>query len=130
TVNGQVQNIAPSIPGTYTYNVLAVDDDLGCVAASSVEVTVNPIPFISDAFATQSVICSGGSTTLVAQSIMDLPGDVTIGTGTSTTTTYSSFRAGSAVSRFQYLFTAHELAAAGIGAGPISSISFDVTSPG
>jgi hypothetical protein len=60
------------------------------------------------------------------------PGTVTVGTATTTTssmgiTPYGSFYEGA---RTQYLFTADELRALGMGAGPISGLSFNVTASG
>ncbi len=76
------------------------------------------------ATAAPTVVCSGSPATLTAS--VNKPGNAQIGTGTSTTTTYPYYRLYGS-SKTQMLYLASELTAAGLSAGPITSIGFDVT---
>ncbi|RYZ53478.1 MAG: hypothetical protein EOP49_07255, partial [Sphingobacteriales bacterium] len=124
---GSSLNLTPTESGIFVYDVIAFDAAGPCTVSSSVQLVVNPKPAITGVTATPNVICASGSSELKAESLGLGAGSTTIGTGTSTSITYGPFRAGSAVSKFQYLFTADELTAAGLYAGPITSIAFNVT---
>jgi hypothetical protein len=63
--------ITPSAPGNFAYTLTGVD--LPCVTTTVVTVNVNPNPTISNAFVTPTVICSGETTSLVANSIISGP---------------------------------------------------------
>ncbi len=126
-------NTSVTPTGTTTYTVTATDNTNGtyggCSATATATVVVNPLPVISSATATPGAICPGGSAVLSANS--GSAGSATIGTSTSTELTNSPYRSGLTPStRTQYLFTAAELSAAGVTAGSITSISWNVTSAG
>ncbi len=129
--------VTPTAPGTYIYQVTGYDPDKECIATSTVSVIVNALPQITSTTATPGEICAGANVTLTAQSIPAAEGLVTLGTGVLTnsaeSTTSSAYPApfgnyyGGALN--QMLIRASELTAAGVVAGNISSIAFDVATP-
>jgi hypothetical protein len=131
TVAGASQTVTPTAAGTYVYTVTGTD--ASCTATSTISVTVNPNPNITSATG-PAAVCSGGSVALVAASVNVTPGTATIGTGTATNGTSSNVGAAYPTyygnGRQQYLVTAAELAAAGFGAGNITSLAFDVSAIG
>jgi hypothetical protein len=126
SVSGTIVNITPTLAGNYVYTLTAVDGLCTAVSTVSLNVfttsTVTPI-----ASANPSVMCVGNTTTLSVTA----SGPIALGTGSTTTqggsglSPYAQFYEGQ---RTQYLFTASELASAGLGAGNITSMSFSVTS--
>lgn len=78
--------------------------------------------------ATPATICSGSSSVLNAS----LPGSAEIGNGTISEFSASIFRhgAGSGDFKHQLLYLASELTSAGISAGTLSAVSFNITSLG
>jgi hypothetical protein len=97
----------------------------GCIDTSNVvTITVNPNPVISVS-PLNPTVCTGGSVTLNASQ------STSVGTGTitNTSTTYPSpYGNWYWGARHQFLITASELAAAGLTAGPITNLAFDVSS--
>lgn len=129
TVNGATTTVSPTTPGTYVYNVTATDGI--CTTTSSVSVTLNSNPNISNAMATPTAVCSGSTVNLSALSINAAAGTATVGTQATTDLTGGPYRSGAgADNRVQYLITAAELTAAGIAPGNITALSFSVTSLG
>ncbi|MFY7883584.1 MAG: hypothetical protein ACOVOV_01925, partial [Dolichospermum sp.] len=112
---------------------LSASNASGCVNIKSAVFAVNANPVITTATASATAVCSGGNVTLTAASNFGAPGTIDIGTSTSTTTStagitpYNSNWEGS---RVQYLVRASELTAAGLSAGNISSLAFNVTTKG
>lgn len=130
SLTGSVVSITPSTVGNYVYNLSASDGT--CIAISSVSVSLNNVPSVSTT-ATPSVICSGENVGINAQSIDIASGTATVGlTGTNSTTGTPYRQGNGATSDFktQYLYTAAELNAAGIYAGNITDIRFNVTAAG
>ncbi len=128
TVNTKSITVTPTLPGTYSYTVTAVDGP--CTAISTVTVALNDAPTII-ASATPSVICSGANVNLGAQAIIGTVGTMTIGTGSTTNSSSGSpFYHGWGGAKVQYIFTAAELAAQGLAAGNITSIGLNITSVG
>ncbi len=128
SMSGASVSVIPTAAGTYTYQVVGTDVSLGCAAITTINVTINPKPAITAATATPATSCPGGAVTLnaVAAPIVS----ATVGTATTTTSTsgatpYTALWEGE---RVQYLVRASELTAAGLTAGAISSLSFNVTS--
>ncbi|MBX2888281.1 MAG: T9SS type A sorting domain-containing protein [Ferruginibacter sp.] len=120
--------VTPTAAGTYTYTITAVDG--GCTTQSTIDVVVNALPVLYPATASPAAICAGNSSTLTALTDDIAPGVVQLGTGQSTSSDggitpfynlYYSFRN-------QYLFRASELQAAGLYAGNITSLAFNITS--
>lgn len=129
TVSGASTTVMPTIVGTYVYSVTATDGI--CTTISSVNVTLQAPPSLSNVTATPSVVCSGGAVNLNATSFAAAAGTATVGTQSTTDLTGGPFRSGAgADNRVQYLITAAELTAAGIAPGNITALSFSVTSLG
>ncbi|MBX2889113.1 MAG: T9SS type A sorting domain-containing protein [Ferruginibacter sp.] len=119
--------VTPTAAGTYTYTITAVDG--GCTTQSTIDVVVNALPVLYPATASPAAICAGNNSTLTALTDDIAPGVVQLGTGQSTSSDggitpfynlYYSFRN-------QYLFRASELQAAGLYAGNITSLAFNIT---
>ncbi len=119
----------PTAVGTYTYTVTATDIAAGCATVVNHIVTVNNYPVITSVSASPSTVCAGSPVLLSAQSIAGTPGIAQIGTGTATTSSYPYYRLYGS-SKTQMLYRASELAAAGLTAGNITSIGFDITAIG
>ena len=130
-VGNPINGITPLAVGTYTYSVVAFDDNTLCTATSSVTVTVNPVPFISSATATPGTVCSGSPATLNGHSITSSVATVQIGAGTtpnsSSTTVGAFYGTWYGNGHAQILITAAELSAAGFLPGNLSALSIDVS---
>ncbi|MBS1744341.1 MAG: fibronectin type III domain-containing protein, partial [Bacteroidetes bacterium] len=130
---GTSVTVEPTIAGAYTVTLTADDGNpiTGCSNTTTVVVTMNMNPVISSVTASPTTICAGTTSTLTVQSILGAPGTAQVGTESFTDITPSPYRGGSGSDcRNQMLYTAAELTAAGLTAGPITSISFNnVTSP-
>jgi hypothetical protein len=126
-----ITNSSTANSGIYTLTAA----NNACIATSSIQVVVLPVPTELTATAAPSSFCAGGSTTLTASAFAPTIG--VIGTGTlvtqlsSTTSTnfpnpYSHFYGGT---KMQMLVTATELSALGLVNGSkINSIGFPVAS--
>ncbi|QLH44923.1 MAG: hypothetical protein HWD58_04505 [Bacteroidota bacterium] len=125
-LSGPAQTVSPLSNTVYT--VTAVDNTsgayAGCADVATLSVVVNPAPALAASASVNSFPCGGGSSTLTAVS------EVNYQSGTGTTlvsgnalTPYSHFYEGQ---RTQYLILASELIAAGVGAGPMNSLTFNV----
>jgi hypothetical protein len=124
TVNDTV--IATPTVGT-TYIVTATDTTLGCVASDTLIVGVANNPTVI-ATATPDTICAGDSialTSLTTPIVAQLGNGTIVNTNQSYPAPFGNYFWGS---RHQMLILASELQAAGLSAGPISAMSFDVTS--
>jgi len=129
-----VATVTPTVAGTYTIQVSADDNGTaGCANTANIVVTVNANPTIDSLDAAPDTICVGNSSTLTAYTKVAGSGTVTIGTGTTLTGATSqptSFNNRWPSYRMQLLYTAAELQAAGLGAGNISSLAFNITTLG
>lgn len=127
---GASVTVTPTAAGSFTYTVTGVDG--GCAATATATVTVNNLPLISSATATPATVCSESPITLTGASVIASAGTTAIGTQTSTDLGSGVYRYGYGTGDFrhQLLFTAAELNAAGLQAGNITSIAFNVTSVG
>lgn len=114
----------------------------GCTSTATVSFSVFGIPVISSATGTPTTICAGGNVTLIAQTAIIDTGKAIIGTGTIRNTANASGSSTTATtdypapfgnwfsgSKDQMLILASELTAAGLSAGPITSVAFDVVTP-
>ncbi|PJE45264.1 MAG: hypothetical protein CUR32_00070 [Flavobacterium sp.] len=128
-ISGDSAVVTPTAAGTYVYTFTTNGD---CSFTRTVTVTVNPLPIISAVTATPAVVCSDATISLSAESQSFASGTRKIGSGTTSEFSYSIFRhgAGNGNFRHQLLYTAAELSAAGLAAGPMTSIAFNVTSLG
>jgi trimeric autotransporter adhesin len=85
---------------------------------------INPAPIVT-VKASPITVCTNNNDTLTVQ--LSLPGNVTVGNGTATGSTYTPYYGSTTLARrIQYLFTAAELKAQGLRAGDITSVSFDI----
>jgi trimeric autotransporter adhesin len=113
---------------TTTYTVTGTDSN-GCSNTATAMITVTLTPQNINATATPPNICSGGSSTLTASASIPITGNV--GTQTTTLSTAGSpYRSGAGIDfqvKTQLLYTAAELTAAGLVAGPISELGFTTT---
>ena len=128
-ISGDTAVVTPTAAGTYVYTFTT---NGSCSFTRTVTVTVNPLPVISAVTATPAVVCSDATINLSAESQSFASGTRKIGSGTTSEFSYSIFRhgAGNGNFRHQLLYTAAELSAAGLAAGPMTSIAFNVTSLG
>jgi hypothetical protein len=124
SLNGSSQTITPTAAGTYVYTVTGTGG--GCVNTSTVSVTVTAAPTAPFAFASPASICNGGIST-VAITANTVVGTGTTALGSSTGAGNTPFGGYYEGQRTQYLVLASDLTAAGVGAGPISSLAFNVT---
>ncbi|HML59139.1 MAG TPA: hypothetical protein PKA85_12270, partial [Ferruginibacter sp.] len=133
--SGEVVSITPTVPGSYTYTVTAVDG--GCTTTGEVIVNILSLPVITSATATPATICNGGSSTLTATSVFSNAVTATLGTGTINNLATSTGASGYPApfgnyyegAKNQFLILASELTAAGLSAGNINSLAFDVVTP-
>ncbi len=119
-------------PTASTVYTLTATEAGGCVKSATYTVTVNPNPTVT-ASASAGTICEGTSTTLTAVTPVTVPANAVIGTGTTLTSqtaqpTAFCNRWGSY--RMQTVYTAAQLQAAGLSAGNITSMGFQITSLG
>ncbi len=129
TLLGSPVTVTPTFPGTYNYIVTAVDGPALCVIQDSVSVLVYNIPTITSVSAVPDTICAGDSTVLTALTPAVVSGVAQIGTGTSVTSTYPYYRLYGG-SKTQMLYLASELTAAGLSAGNITTVGFNITALG
>ncbi|REK49218.1 MAG: hypothetical protein DWQ48_07985, partial [Bacteroidetes bacterium] len=131
---GAVQTVSPT--ANTTYYVYAVDSsngaNHGCAFATSQAIIVNPAPAVPVISPANPAVCStGGSTTLTVSNAVINAGNATLGTQSSASSTGAPYRNGlTSGTRVQYLFTASELSSAGITAGNLTSLGFNVISAG
>ncbi|MNJ84228.1 hypothetical protein D3C87_16760 [compost metagenome] len=127
---GASVTVTPTASGSFTYTLTGVDG--GCAATATATVLVNSLPVISSATATPATVCSSDPITLTGSTAIASPGVTTIGTQSSTDMGSGVYRYGYGTGDFrhQLLFTAAELDAAGLQAGNITSIAFNVTTVG
>jgi len=130
TASGQnTTGTAPNTPGQVIWQVTASDGN--CVTTAFDTITVYQNPVISSITASEDTVCPGTSVSLEATTPIISSGTVTLGAGATTSATYSAgFYSLWSNLHIQYLITAAELSAAGLYAGDISSLAWDVTSAG
>lgn len=127
---GATVNVAPTVNTTYT--VTGTDSVTGCTSTATVTVTVNPTPSVVSVTPSASTICAGSIEQFVATG-GNISGSTTIGTATTLTSATSQPTA--FCNRFEHywsqmVFTAAELNAAGVEAGNINAIKFNITTLG
>jgi hypothetical protein len=124
------------VTGTSSYIINANNTGSGCVNSTSTTVSTDmPVIFAS---ATPTLLCSGSTASLTANTEIISAGSSAIGSGTLVTTN-SNISSGNNVSPFshyyggyksQYIMRASELQATGLTAGNITALSLNVTSAG
>ena len=130
-VSGSPVTITPLATGTYIYTVTGTDG--GCTNFATVSVDVVNPPVITSATASPNPACEGSDVTLTAVTGTTGPQLATFGTGalingtSETSPNYPPFGQYWTGSRHQMLVLASELNAAGITAGNIYSIAFNVS---
>ncbi|TAH38407.1 MAG: right-handed parallel beta-helix repeat-containing protein [Bacteroidetes bacterium] len=130
TASGQnTTTAAPNNPGQLIWKVTASDGT--CVAEAFDTIFVLAPPIISSVTADVDSICPGTNVTLTALTPIVSAGNVTVGAGATTSSTYSAgFYSLWSNLHIQYIIPASELSAAGLYAGNITSLALDVTSAG
>jgi hypothetical protein len=123
-------SVTPVDLGSYTYTVTASGG--ACQTTATVIVTVSAVPNINSATASVAIACAGSTINLAATANDILTGTATLGAGAtdSSTTAQSFFPGGWGGTKTQYIIRASELTAAGISAGPITSLGFEPTDSG
>jgi hypothetical protein len=123
-------SVTPDTVGSYTYTATASGG--GCQTTATVTVTVNALPNINSATASSTVSCVGNTINLAATANDILSGTASLGAGaTNSSSTAQSFFPGLwGGTKTQYIIRASELTAAGISAGPITSLGFEPTDSG
>jgi len=123
-------SVTPVDLGSYTYTVTASGG--ACQTTATVIVTVSAVPNINSATASTAVACAGSTINLAATANDIVAGNATLGSGaTDSSSTAQSFFPGFwGGTKTQYIIRASELTAAGISAGPITSLGFEPTDSG
>lgn len=122
---------SPAITTTYTLTASQSTGSL-CQTTTTLTVNVNPNPVIYTSVS-NATICEGSSSVLTATTDSFAPGTVNVGTDTTLTSNIAQPTA--FCNRWkqywnQTIFTAAELQAAGLGAGNITSIAYNITTLG
>ena len=118
---------------TTTYTLLASQTSRAlCQTSASLTVNVNPNPTVYTSVS-NATICEGTFSTLTATTDTAILGNVTLGTGT--TLTAATAQPTAFCNRFkqywnQTIYTAAELQAAGLRAGNVNSITYNITTLG
>ncbi|OYU85567.1 MAG: hypothetical protein CFE24_01300 [Flavobacterium sp. BFFFF2] len=132
SLTGSSQSITPTAAGTYTYTVQGTST-AGCGNVATFDVTVTTPPAVSTKTATPSSVCVGSTVALAATSEnVTAAVSSSIGSGilNNTTTSYPTPFGGYYFGSLQqYLIPASELRAAGLRAGNLTSIAFDIVTP-
>lgn len=119
--------VTPTLPGTYTYTVTGIDGI--CQMTNSVSVVVSPLPVVTLTSPTTILACAGSSINLAANVLENNPGTATLGSGSTTGTSYDAiFYYLYGGNKVQYLITAAELAALGVREGDITSLGIEMAS--
>jgi hypothetical protein len=135
-VAGSPATITPTAAGVFVYTVTATDGS--CVTTDTVSVTVEALPAITIT-PSAATICEGSSVSLAGTTAVGGAGNVAIGAGALTTTGSSGSGQNSLANPFnhyfggqksEYVIRASELTAAGLSAGNITALSFDITTAG
>jgi len=129
-IAGATLSVTPEV--TTTYTVFATDAAANCSIASSVTVTVNPIPSAITISPAAPAVCAQQPQALSVTG-GTLGGEATIGTATTLTGDYEIPTA--FLNRYpnywsQTIYTAAELTAAGLTAGNIISMAYNIATPG
>jgi hypothetical protein len=126
STSGSSVIFSPTAPGTFTYYVDAFDGASGCANRDTISVMMSSIPTVT-ASVDVTPICSGSSVNLSAAqppaSVQITNGNV-VNTSTTYPAPYGQFYGGA---RHQMLILASELTAAGLSAGNLAGLSFQVT---
>lgn len=123
--------VASPLNATVTWNIVATNSIL--LSSTYVGATYADEPLtgvVATAAANQSTVCSGSPSTLGAALLR--PGTIAAGNGggTSLSSAQSPFNHSYGGTKTQYIYRATELTAFGLGAGPISAISLNITAVG
>ncbi len=126
-------SVTASPTATTTYTVTGTDAN-GCTTTATVVVTVSPVPS-AITIAPPAAICSGGTATL-SSSGGNVTSAGTVAIGSATTLTAAATTEPTAFNNrykhywMQMVFTPSELSAAGLSAGNISAVKFNITTLG
>jgi len=129
-LTGESQIVLPT--ETTTYTVTATDAVSGCVAIEEITVTVNELPGVLTVTPATATVCPDTVQLLTATGGA-VPATATIGNAVTQTTDMEELTAFSnrrASLKSQMIYTAAELQAAGLQAGNITSIAYNISSLG
>lgn len=133
TVNDSL-TVTPTTTTTYTVNAedtTTASANFGCATFATRTVTFNQTPSALTVTPAADTVCEGASTTLTASGgTISALGQVGTATTTSTTNQSGPLPVFWENVRQQVLITAAELTAAGLTAGPITSLAFNATAIG
>ncbi|MEO8148591.1 MAG: T9SS type A sorting domain-containing protein [Bacteroidia bacterium] len=134
SMNGASVNVTPSATTIYTVTATDISGGIsnGCQTITTINVIVNPATPAITVTPFNPIMCDGGTTPLVASTVLPVSGNATIGTDTLNSSGFNGFPAPYGASfesvKHQILIRASELAAAGLVNGSeINSLSFDVS---
>ncbi|MCX6231701.1 MAG: hypothetical protein NTZ33_09175, partial [Bacteroidetes bacterium] len=122
-------NSVMATPTTSTTYTVTGTDTNGCVNTATTLISTAPYPVLS-INTSANPICNGSSTTLTANVSNASSGTVGVATTTIGGNAGNPYRAGTTANyevRTQLLYTAAELSAAGLSAGPIVGLGFTTT---
>ena len=119
------------VNGSTTYNVNASNSGTGCANIATTTMGTQVPPIIASV--TPSVVCSGDNVNLNATTNIVGSGTLAVGTGTNVTGNtdqLTAFCNRFSTYRMQAVYTAAELTAAGLRAGNITSIAYNISTIG
>lgn len=128
-LTGSTVNVSPTTSTTYI--VSAVDPITTCARIDSIRILVSTVPPVPSLAPTSSTVCQGVAATLTATTSGGAAATGIVGTGTVVNSTYSypaPFGVYYGGNHEQYLIRASELTAAGLFAGNLNSLAFDIAS--
>lgn len=129
TASGDSTMFTPTANGTFSYVITAVDIASGCTAIDTINLSNSPRPTFTAA-ASDDTICAGVPTQLYASLPTSLA-QVSSGNVLNTTTTYPApYGNWYGGARHQMLILASELTSAGLSAGYINGMTFQITNIG
>ncbi len=138
-----IQNPTATVTGTTTYTLTVTDPaNPGCPSTSQVQVAIDPSNSVTAA--PDTMICPGDSYNLNALFTGPVPTTIPcglntagysgpntlnlVGTGTTATSTYGPFYGSYSDVKYQFLYHASDLQAAGFQSGTITELSFNILS--
>lgn len=126
TTTGSTITASPIVTTTYT---VTGNSPSSCVKMKDVTITVNPLPSPITVTPSSANICAN---TIQSFTVTPTVGTITVGTATGTSVAANTpyRQAITTQERVQYLVTKAELNAAGMYAGNITSLAFNVTTAG
>lgn len=129
TTSGDSVMFAPTTPGNYSYTMTAVDAALGCTVLDTINISSSLRPSFTLS-TTDDSVCYGGPTQLnvaMPSSVVQVTNSNVLNTTTTYPAPYGNWYGGA---RHQMLILASELTSAGLTAGYIGGMQFQITNIG